>query len=147
METVTENEVGAGIRSPADFRCFEFWNLFAIMLAALLRRTCGHCTESAVANFGRAVNLSYSSETLGPLRLVSRLPVPSTSWRAERNIVGAPLGANPGQLLPSGKSENLVVRSSGHLSGIAPDVLNYVCPSSSRIYAFECYSRCPRLKT
>jgi len=53
-------------------------------------------TES-LANFGRAVSLSYSNETLDPLRLVSRLPVPSTSWRAERNIVGVPLDANPGR--------------------------------------------------
>ena len=43
----------------------------AIMLAAWLRRTCGHCTEVRSCELRRAVNLSYSSETLGssPARL------------------------------------------------------------------------------
>jgi len=109
-----------GIRSPADCWFFEFWNL---------SRSCSRPSWKGLvatvpnphSRTSRAVNLScYSSGTLGssPARL--SIAGALNFVEGKRNIVGVPLDANPRAAhAGSGKPENLMVRSSGQLSGLA----------------------------
>ena len=92
----------------------------------LAERTCGHCTHPQMAD-GRAVNLScYSGEALGSSPACLSIAGALNFVEGKRNVVGVPLDANPSSSCCPGKPENLVVRSSGRLSRLCPDVLNFV---------------------
>ncbi|PYX95289.1 MAG: hypothetical protein DMG62_01280 [Acidobacteria bacterium] len=102
LKILWNNEVGAGFEVLQTFDSSNS-GTYRDHARGLAARTCGHCTESAFANLAGPLPCpSTAVKLLNPLRLVSRLPVPSALWRAERNIVDVPLDANPRQLRLSG---------------------------------------------